>query len=90
MVHLTPTKVLLATTLQPLVAQLSGSLAHGGRLLDPYLHDEPTPQKMAAFERELHGLLREVGRRMLGGVIHRLEPGDPAEMPARLWWKGQA
>ena len=29
MVHTTPTKVLLTTTLRPLVAQLSGSLAHG-------------------------------------------------------------
>ena len=27
MIHTTPTKVLLATTLQPLVVQLSGSLA---------------------------------------------------------------
>ena len=29
MIHTTPTKALLATTLQPLVGQLSGSLAHG-------------------------------------------------------------
>jgi hypothetical protein len=45
MVHPTPTKVLLTTTLRPLVAQLSGSLAHGVRLLDQFLHDEPTPQQ---------------------------------------------
>jgi len=31
--HPTPTKVLLATTLQPLVGQLSGSLAHGAKLI---------------------------------------------------------
>ena len=36
MVHTTPTKVLLATTLQPLVAQLSGSLAHGAKLIDQF------------------------------------------------------
>jgi hypothetical protein len=32
MIHPTPTKVLLATTLQPLVVQLSGSLARGVRI----------------------------------------------------------
>ena len=65
MVHTTPTKVLLTTTLRPLVGQLSGSLAHGVRLLDQFLHDEPTPQKMTACERELRALLREVGRRIM-------------------------
>ena len=42
MIHTTPTKVLLVTTLQPLVVQLSGSLAHGARLLNQFLHQEPT------------------------------------------------
>jgi hypothetical protein len=45
--------------------QLSGSLARGVRLLDRFLHDEPTPQKTMAYERELSELLREVGRRIL-------------------------
>jgi len=43
MVHITPTKVLLTTTLRPLVMQLSGALAQGIRLLDQCLHKEPTP-----------------------------------------------
>ena len=47
MVHPTPTKVLFATTLQPLVGQLSGALAHGARLIAQCIHQEPTPQKMA-------------------------------------------
>ena len=38
MVHTTPTKVLLTTTLRPLVVQLSGSLAHGAKLIDQFLH----------------------------------------------------
>jgi len=63
--HITPAKVLLATTLQPLVVQLSGSLAHGAKLIDQFLHQEPTPQKMATFERELSALLQEVGRRII-------------------------
>ena len=56
MVHTTPTKVLLATTLRPLVVQLSGSLAQGVRLIEQCLHEEPTPQKMAKFEWALRAL----------------------------------
>ena len=90
MVHTTPTKVLLATTLQPLVMQLSGSLAHGAKLIAQFLAHEPSPQKLATFERELRALLREVGRRIVGWVINHSEPEGPEEMPARLWWQGHA
>jgi hypothetical protein len=65
MVHTTPTKSLLTTTLRPLVAQLSGSLAQGVRLLNQFLHGELTPLKMATFEGERSTLLREVGRRIM-------------------------
>jgi|RhiMetdeSRZDD1v2_1073273.scaffolds.fasta_scaffold131491_3 hypothetical protein len=82
MVHPTPTQVLLTTTLQPLVAQLSGSLAHAVRLLDQFLHNEPTPQKMAEFERELSTLLREVCRRILAWLLNHLEPEDATEAPS--------
>jgi hypothetical protein len=84
MLHPTPTKVLLATTLQPLVVQLSGSLAHGAKLIAQFLEQEPTPQKMATFERELSALLREVGRRIVAWVCNHVEPECPAEAPARL------
>jgi hypothetical protein len=56
MVHTTPTKVLLTTTLRPLVVQLSGSLAQGVRLIQQCLREEPTPQRLATFERELSAL----------------------------------
>jgi hypothetical protein len=36
-VHTTPAKVLLTTTLQPFVGQLSGVLAHGTKLIDRFL-----------------------------------------------------
>lgn len=88
--HTTPAKVLLATTLQPLVGQWSGSLAHGVKLLDQFLHQEPTPQHMTTSERELHRLLREVGRRIMAWVLNHLEPAGAEEMPSRLWWKKQA
>jgi hypothetical protein len=90
MVYPTPTKVLLTTTLRPLVAQLSGSLAYGVRLIDQFLHDEPTPQQMAKFEWELCTLLREVGRRIMAWVLRHVEPENHAEAPSRLWWKGEA
>ncbi|HEY5865350.1 MAG TPA: hypothetical protein VI542_07325 [Candidatus Tectomicrobia bacterium] len=89
MIHTTPTKVLLATTLRPLVVQLSGSLAQGVRLLDQCLHDEPTPQKMAAFEWEISALLREVGRRIMAWVLTHLEPEHTAEAPARVQFEGR-
>ena len=90
MVHTTPTKVLLTTTLRPLVGQLSGALARGVRLIDQFLHDEPTPQKMAAFEGKLSTLLREVGRRVMGWMLHQMEPDGPHEAPSRLGFQGQA
>ena len=89
MMHTTPTKVLLATALRPLVVQLSGSLAQGVRLLDQCLHDEPTPQKMAAFEWEISALLREVGRRIMAWVLTHLEPEHTAEAPARVQFEGR-
>ena len=65
MVPTTPTKSLLTSTLRPLVAQLSGSLAQGVRLLNQFLHDELTPRKIAMFEGKLSTLWREVGRRIM-------------------------
>lgn len=90
MMHSTPSKVRLATPLQPLAVQLSGSLAHGAKLLDQSLHQTPTPQKMATFERALRTLLREVGRRIMAWVLHHMEPESALEMPSRLWWYGRA
>src|SRR5262245_48358659 len=90
MMHSTPTKVLLATTLQPLVVQLSGSLVHGAKLIDQSLHQTSTPQKMATFESELRTLLREVGRRIMAWVLHHMESESALEMPSRLWWNGRA
>ncbi len=79
MAHPTPTKVLLTTTFQPLVMELSGSLAHGARLIDQFLKEIPSPEKMMGFERELHSLLREVGRRIMGWVMNRVEPEQDSD-----------
>jgi hypothetical protein len=73
-----------------LVGQLSGSLAHGAKLIAQFLDQEPTPQQMATFEWELHTLLREVGRRIMAWVLNHIEPESAEEAPSRLWLKGQA
>ena len=71
------------------MGQLSGSLAHGVKLLERFLQDEPTPQKMLTFERDLSILLREGGRRIMAWVLHRLEPEVSAEAPALLRLEGR-
>ena len=65
MIHPTPTKTLLTTTFESLVMQLSGLLARGTRLLERFVHAQPTPATTLVFERELSELLREVGRRIM-------------------------
>lgn len=82
MAHPTPIKVALTTTLRPLALELSGSLAHGVKLVDQFLHHEPTPETMAQFERQLRELLREVGRRIVSWVLNRLEPERDDEAPS--------
>ena len=82
MAHPTPIKVLLTTTLQPLAMDLSGSLAYGVKLVDAFLHHEPTPETTVQFERQLQELLREVGRRILSWVLNRLEPERDDEAPS--------
>jgi hypothetical protein len=66
------------------MVQLSGSLACGVRLLDQFLHDEPTLQRIAGFAWETSVLLREVGRRMMARVLQHLEPENDADAPPRL------
>ena len=90
MVHAIPTQVLLTSTLPSLGMQLSGSLARAVSLLDQLLSHEPTPQAMETFERELSALLREVGHCVMAWVFKRLEPENPADAPARLWFGGCA
>jgi hypothetical protein len=89
MTHPTPTKVLLTTTFEPLVRQLSGSLARGVRLIDQFVQQEPTPEETMAFELELSDLLREVGRRIMAWALNRLEPANDDEAPARVEFEGR-
>ena len=89
MIHSTPTQTLLTTTFEPLVMQLSGSLARGTRLIDHFVHAEPTPETTMAFARELSALLRAMGRRMMAWPLNRLEPEADDEAPSRVAFEGR-
>jgi hypothetical protein len=89
MIHSMPTKTLLTTTFESLVMQLSGLLARGTRLLERFIHAEPTPETTMAFERELSDLLREVGRRIMAWTLNRLEPDVDNEAPLRVSVEGR-
>ena len=89
MIHPTPTKTLLTTTFASLVMELSGLLARGTRLLDRFVHAEPTPATTMAFERKLSALLREVGRRIMTWTLNRLEPEADSEAPSRVSCEGR-
>lgn len=89
MIHHTPTQVLLTTTWQPLVCQLSGARARGTRLLDQCVQAEPTPQTTMAFALELSALLREVGRGMMAWTLKRLEPEADDAAPSRVACEGR-
>lgn len=89
MIHPTLTKTLLTTTFESLVMELSGLLARGTRLLDRFVHAEPTPATTMAFERELSDLLREVGRRIMTWTLNCLEPEADSEAPSRVSFEGR-
>jgi len=89
MIHPTPTKTLLTTTFASLVMELSGLLARGTRLLDRFVHAEPTPATTMAFERDLSALLREVGSRIMTWTLNRLEPEADSEAPSRVSFEGR-
>ena len=89
MIHPTPTKTLLTTTFASLVMELSSLLARGTRLLDRFVHAEPTPAPTMAFERKRSALLREVGRRIMTWTLNRLEPEADSEAPSRVSFEGR-
>ena len=77
MVHTTPTKALLPTTLRPLVVQLSGPLAQGVRLVEQFLLDEPEAAEFAQLiEDDLAPLISAASMLEAGIVLisrHGLE-----------------
>jgi hypothetical protein len=80
MVHTTPTQVRLTTTLQPLVLQLAGALAHGVTLLEQFL--------ICKREAGLGSLGRQrftaVVDNWCGGILAR--EAKALAPSAWLWW----
>ena len=58
------------------------------KVIDQFVHDEPTPQKMMTLERDLSILLRDVGRRIMAWVLNHLEPKTDEETPPRVQFEG--
>ena len=88
MIHPTLTQTLLTTTFEPLVMQLSSSVARGARIINQFVQAAPTPEATMAFELELDTLLRGVGRRIMAWTLNQVEPEADAEAPARLEYNG--
>ena len=49
-----------------------------------FLAQPVSPQAAYEFEKDLEGLLREAGRRILEVVYNRLEPEEPRRLPKRF------
>lgn len=46
-----------------------------------------SPFTLMAFEIALLGLVREMGRQLLQGVLNACEPSRPDQLPKDLWWE---
>ena len=46
-----------------------------------------SPLTLMAFEMALLGLVREMGRQLLEGVLNACEPGRPDELPKDVWFE---
>ncbi len=78
-----------AADLLDLTARLVPRLLEAARLIQEFRAAGPTPEGTARFEQALQRLAREVCREVVAWVYNRLEPDDPARMPAQLGWQGE-
>ena len=70
-----------ATTLLLLVFEVLPTLLKIAKRIIGFQTGNITPATTDAFEKELDGLLREVGRVTLGWVYNRLEPDKEEDAP---------
>ena len=52
-----------------------------------FFEQQISPLTLMAFEIALLGLIREMGRQLLEGVLNACEPGRPDEMPRDVWFE---
>jgi len=75
------------TDLEPL---LDDSLRHLRQLIDLFRHRPASPDGALRFERQLQGLLRELGRQATQWAYNHLEPHDVADLPKHARCHGGA
>ena len=97
MQHLNPFGLLLASLIAPELQEIGEELRRIVAEANPkitalvmgFLTQGPSPQAMFEMEKELDGLLREMGRRTLETAFNRLEPEDPQGLPKNFTQQGQ-
>ena len=52
-----------------------------------FFEKQISPLALMAFEIALLGLVREMGRQLLEGVLNACEPGRPDELPKDVWYE---
>ena len=77
-----------ATALLPLSVEVLPLLLKIGQRIVAYRTSDITPATTCAFEKDLAGLLREVGRVIVGWTYNRLEAEPEEEAPALASWEG--
>jgi hypothetical protein len=71
-----------------LVLKVAPILLSIGRLTFSFRRGDISPSTMFRFEKELQGLLRELGRRIMEWTVNNLEPEERSEMPSQFLWEG--
>lgn len=79
----------LASALLPLAFELQGLLLKMGQGIVDYRQGEITPGTTCAFEKDLAGLLRQMGRVIVSWTYNRLEAEKVEEAPALAGLEGE-
>lgn len=80
--------IMVRMTSDGLLVEVCTILLKIGRLTRRFRCGEISPTTVFQFEMELHGLLRELGRRIVQWTVNGLEPEERSEMPGQFLWNG--
>ena len=80
--------IMIRMTSRGLLLEICTILLSIARLTRRFRGGEISPATMFQFEMELHGLLRELGRRIVQWTVNGLEPEERLEMPGQFLWNG--
>jgi hypothetical protein len=77
-----------AAALLPLTAELLAPICQAGQCIVAFGRGPITPVTTDAFEKDLHRLLREIGRIILQWTLNHLQVDDPSHAPAEVGFDG--